>query len=618
VRRGCALAVATVLSLALGWAGAPGALGAGATYTVLKCHASSRSASEASAQSRGAYPTQNRCAGTDQRLEVTNDGYATAGQSGVWTYSAPAGTEIVAVNARANLRRDNHHLAQLVAIDAQGGTRVLANGPDSGEGFQPYSVAGLRHVALALILFCGDGGGCAASEQAHAYAQNLELVLADRSDPAVTAISGGLVEPGWKRGTLRLQAQAADTGSGLERLRAWVNGVQVGEANPVCAGSLGTSTASMLAPCPVAPLGEGFDVSLDTRVAPFVDGPNALLVCAEDFAGNPGSCASRTVYADNAPPQLAFASSQDADDPELIRVRVAEPHSGLDSAAISYRPAGGAVWTPLAVAIGDGELRARIDSGALPPGDYELRAEASDAAGNRAETTRREDGTPMVLSFPLRVPARLVAGLDPGAVERRTVAYGEGATVSGRLLDDDGEPLAGCELTVVEAFGAGALIERRARTVRTDARGAWASELPPGPSRTVSVRFAGSTRHQPLEQVAGHLTVRSRASFRTSRRRIGEGGRVVFAGRVGHYAARMPSAGKLIELQVQEASGRWNTVREAFHTDPSGRYRLGYRFGRFYEADARFRFRVKVAREQAWPYKAPVRSAARTVVVLAR
>jgi hypothetical protein len=381
---------------------------------------------------------------------------------------------------------------------------------------------------------------------------------------------------------------------------------------------LGGPYTSLLAPCPVSPFGDGLDLSVNTATAPFGNGPNALLVCPEDFAGDAGGCASRTVFVDNAPPLLAFTNRQDADDPELIRVRVAEPHSGIDSAQISYRPVGGSVWTPLAVDGIHGELRARVDSDAVPAGEYELRAEAVDVAGNAAATTRRADGTEMVLSFPLRERARLVAGLGPGGAARRTVGYGQGSSVSGRLLDRDGKPLAGRDVTVVEQFGAGALIDRRVRVVSTDSRGAWKSKLPPGPSRTVSASFGGSARFAPLEQVAGRLTVRSRASFRTSRLRLAEGGRVVFAGRIGHRAAEMPVGGKLIELQVRESVGRWNTVGEAFHTEASGRYRLGYRFGRFYEADARFRFRVKVAREQAWPYKAPVRSVARTVVVLAR
>ena len=92
----------------------------------------------------------------------------------------------------------------------------------------------------------------------------------------------------------------------------------------------------------------------------------------------------------------------------------------------------------------------------------------------------------------------------------------------------------------------------------------------------------------------------------------------MFAGRVAHFGARIPSAGKLVELQVRESARRWNTVREAFHTKQSGRFRLGYRFGRFYETDTKFRFRVKVARRKGWPYKAPVRSRSRTVTVLAR
>jgi hypothetical protein len=111
--------------------------------------------------------------------------------------------------------------------------------------------------------------------------------------------------------------------------------------------------------------------------------------------------------------------------------------------------------------------------------------------------------------------------------------------------------------------------------------------------------------------------VRSKASFRTSRKRVPEGEKIVFKGKVGHVGARIPVGGKLIELQVQEGAGRWNTVREAFYTKPSGRYRLAYRFGRFYVADAVFMFRAKIAREQGWPYKAPVRSRSRQVTVLA-
>ena len=301
MRRAALLTAILFASVAAATTSPPAALAANATYTVLKCHANSRSAAEAISESRGAYSTQNRCPGTDRRLELSNLGFATAGQNGFWRFNAPPGTEIVAVNARANLRRENHHLAQIVAVDAQGGTRVLANGSDSSQGYQAYSSSGLRHVALVVILICSDGGGCAYAPQAHAHVQNIELVLADRYDPRVTAVGGGLVEPGWKRGTEELRAQATDTAAGSSIAR-WVDGVEVGRANPACGGVLGGPYSSVLVPCPVDPIGVDLDRPISTAAAPFLNGANSLFVCPEDFAGNRGGCALRTVYVDNALP----------------------------------------------------------------------------------------------------------------------------------------------------------------------------------------------------------------------------------------------------------------------------------------------------------------------------
>jgi hypothetical protein len=153
--------------------------------------------------------------------------------------------------------------------------------------------------------------------------------------------------------------------------------------------------------------------------------------------------------------------------------------------------------------------------------------------------------------------------------------------------------------------------------VRTDDRGRWRSFLPAGPSRTVSAHFDGDARYLPGETSAGALAVRSRVRFETSRRKVRQGGRIVFGGRIGRRGARIPNGGKLLELQVRERPGRWSTVREAFRTGPRGRYRLRYRFGRFYQRDVRFTFRVKVAREGNWPYRA-TSSRARRVTVLAR
>ncbi len=223
----------------------------------------------------------------------------------------------------------------------------------------------------------------------------------------------------------------------------------------------------------------------------------------------------------------------------------------------------------------------------------------------------------MVLTFPLREPVQLISRLGHGGESGETIGYGRDSKAQGRLLDRSGEPMADRAVTVTEYFGIGALIDQRVRTVTTDKRGRWSSALPAGPSRTVSVSFAGTPQYQPLSAEPDELRVRSRASFATSRDRVPEGKGVLFEGKVGHFGARVPAGGKLIELQVREGRARWNTVREAFHTDSSGRFKLRYRFGRFYETNAHFVFRVKIAREQGWPYKAPGRSPSRAVTVVA-
>ena len=91
---------------------------------------------------------------------------------------------------------------------------------------------------------------------------------------------------------------------------------------------------------------------------------------------------------------------------------------------------------------------------------------------------------------------------------------------------------------------------------------------------------------------------------------------MTFGGAVKHHGAQIPVGGKLVELQVREGARKWGTVKEAFATRGDGRYSTSYRFGTFYTRPVTFRFRVKVTRENGWPYKAPVRSRARRVTVV--
>jgi hypothetical protein len=463
-------------------------------------------------------------------------------------------------------------------------------------------------------LSCEEADGCQQSNLAKTWIRHVELTLADYSDPVFSEVSGTLLDGGWVRGDRSLSSAAEDDGAGLSGVAIEIDAAALTTENGSCPGRVaGTSFAARLAPC-------GPEVQLvspaSTTEPPFHDGSNELTICASDFAGNE-TCQARTIQIDNTSPSVAFKNAQDPADPDLVRASVSDVHSGVASGRIYFRPVGSGLWQPLATELASGELRARVDSSAVPPGEYEFIAEATDVAGNRTESMLRQNGQPMGLTFPLKSGVQLTADLKPGGAKRQTVAYGRDSAVAGRLLSATGAPLPNRDVIVVEYFGQGALIERRIRTVDTDGQGRWSSKLPAGPSRVVTAYFDGDLQHLPAETEAGSLRVRSKASFRTSRKRVPEGEKIVFKGKVGHVGARIPVGGKLIELQVQERAGRWNTVREAFYTKPSGRYKLGYRFGRFYVADAVFRFRAKVAREQGWPYKAPVRSRSRQVTVLA-
>ena len=320
---------------------------------------------------------------------------------------------------------------------------------------------------------------------------------------------------------------------------------------------------------------------------------------------------------DNAPPALAFANEQDADSVETIRADVSDEHSGVGTARLFMRPADGTDWQPLETKLVDGQARASVDSSSLPAGEYEFRATAADVAGNTSETTRRANGEPMKLIFPLRKPAELTAHLNRGGSKSQVVRYGTDAKAKGLLLDPSGEPIAGAEVTVIENFGAGALLRERISQATTDEQGKWRSKIPAGPSREVRATYGGSGKFAPVGKSVGSFLVRSRASLRTSRDSIPAGETLRFNGKVSHFGARIPAGGKLLELQVRVKTGRWQTVGESFRTNENGVYRRSYRFGRQYTQDALFRFRLKVKREANWPYKR-TNTGHRTVVVRAR
>lgn len=607
------LTFVTVLT-SIGLVMAPAAAQAtGGGYYVGQCWDYYRATPDIPAASgSGQYLAQNKCGSAAAALEITNVGGAVINHGRQFTMNAPPGTTIREIHLDANLRRGSGHHAQIAVYD---GSSVipLVTGPDSNPSWQHYAFGGLNHPQLVVRLYCTNGN-CPHDEQAHVYARNIVLLLADNSDPAVTGVGGSLLGGGWLRGSQTLSATASDAGGGVSTLSGSVNGAGVAVGGGCDTGGLGFPYSGPIVPCQG---NAGFNQQVNTATGPFHNGANTVRIAASDYPGNGSQVVEQTALVDNVAPTLTFTNEQDPNAAETIRADVSDQHSGVAGAKLFMRTVGASDWQALETKIVDGQARAQVDSGSFPAGEYEFRASASDVAGNTSETTRRANGDPMRLTFPLRQPVELRAHLNRGGSRSQVVRYGTDAKAKGVLFDPSGEPIIGAEVTIVENFGAGALIRERVSTSTTNEKGKWREKIPAGPSRDVRVVFGGTGKFAPAGTGVGTFLVRSRASLRTSRESVPAGKTVRFKGRVRHFGARIPSGGKLLELQVRVKTGRWQTVGESFRTNEEGVYRRSYRFGRHYGQDALFRFRLKVKREANWPYKR-TNTGQRKVIVRAR
>jgi hypothetical protein len=614
--RARAVIVLAVVSGLGGLAGAAPASAAGGTYDVVQCHPLHRGIPDARISDNAAYAVRQGCPDedSDHAIRIDNIGAASDGQAGRVRWNAPPGTGIVAVTLGVRLRRDAGHKARVYMADGQlRETARVATGTNAGTGWTSQSWSGPAQDQLVVSLQCDDPGDCPRSDEAKAWVRNIRVTLKDFEDPEVE-VGGSLLTPGWLRGFHSLSIDASDSGAGMHALWARIDGTEVLFAATDCEPLADTVLWTRLAPCAGARSWQG---PINTAALPNPSGVSALQVCASDPAGNQ-TCSGHSIRLDNSVPTLSFPAAQDPDDPELIRAHAEDPHSGIAEGTISYRAVGATEWTPLLTQRNPGSLTARVDSASEPPGEYEFMVEATDVAGNEASTTLREDGTPMRLSFPLRSGVDLEARLAPGGGPVQALEYGEASRATGRLTTAAGEPMAGAEVVVDEYFGEGALIDHRIRTVVTDENGRWSSKLPAGPSRSVTATYAGDQRYLDADEAVGRLAVQTGARFATSRARVPEGQKVSFEGRVGRKGARIPSRGKLIQLQYHDpTSKRWFTVRNAFYTDSRGHYRFGYKFGRHYLENVKIRFRLRVMPESNWPYKA-VNTRARRVIIVAK
>ncbi|HEX7058231.1 MAG TPA: hypothetical protein VF176_00060 [Solirubrobacterales bacterium] len=370
-----------------------------------------------------------------------------------------------------------------------------------------------------------------------------------------------------------------------------------------------------------------------------VSGPGLYTfhIWLRDEAGNdaPGSAVEVPLRFDNVAPGVAFAVDQGLDSvvelPEAVRADVTDIHSHPAGGTISYRRLEGQEWIELPTRFqpGGGAEQASLVAPlpeSLGPGTYLFRAEALDGAGNTATTNRRADGTEMALrkvappqpavteatparsggtskSESVKAKSRIFARLRWGrrAGSDLTVPFGTAAMLSGRLVDADGAGLAGRHLRVVARPSRGALACRRVEIVGTGHRGGFRLHLGAGPSRRITVTFAGDARLDGATRPSMALRVRGGLLFHAAPSALRTGQALRLRGRVRTRGAPIPRRGKLVAIQYREAATRrWRPVLVT-RTDHSGRFRAHYRF-RYVTGVAKIRLRAIALAEERWPY----------------
>lgn len=578
-----------------------------ANYAWLNCSSFDRVAAEpgVSFWRDGGYLVDAACGASNpnwswQIKSVDNASGAGTGGSVVW--NAPAGTLIRSIELVIDARSADHNSADLTVHTPGAGDVVVYRAPDAPGGFRSFTRTGLGASSVEARLYCARTSSCARTDRAHLWVREVVVTLEDLTPPRIALGPSTLVDtPGWVRGNQTLSATASDPESGLFDFGLNINGSDLGQgAGIACPFDLSRPYATQQVPCNTQ---SAYEATFDTRRAPFVNGWNTVTFGGHDYPSGVNYL-QRTVMVDNLAPSAAFANSENPDDPELIKANVSDLHSGLATYEIGYRQvASTGPYRTLAVERSGSELIGRVDSAEHPPGEYEFRVSATDRAGNVTTSTRRANGQPMILSFPLRSPVTLEAHLGGGAGEEQRVGYNSGSTAEGRLVGPNGAPLAHQSVTVVEEMENGSLYPMRDWRAVTDGEGRWTVAIPPGPSGELRAYFDGTPRYQPAQDRVGVLRVNSRASFAPVRRRVPEGEAVRFAGSVHHRDARIPIRGKQLSIQVKLGNkAKWITVKEDFRTRASGRFRFRYRFGKSYTQNVRYKFRLKIHGEADWPY----------------
>jgi hypothetical protein len=239
---------------------------------------------------------------------------APPGTSAGWTFTAPTGTTITALNYERYighifdsnnywspaLRADGTIVPGETCEDSIANSETCFVGGPPGEGGEPGIITGLSAHQLSAGIVCRAPSGqeCvtgATQHQMWAAMYGATVTISDPTPPALGTPSGALWGPGaaggFHKGSESVTVSAQDVGGGVQRILLSADGNPVETYSASC-------DFTFAQPCPLSTGAQ----TLTLPTTSLVDGAHTLTLVATDAAGNQSTVASEQVTVDNNPP----------------------------------------------------------------------------------------------------------------------------------------------------------------------------------------------------------------------------------------------------------------------------------------------------------------------------
>jgi hypothetical protein len=267
-----------------------------------------------------------------------------------------------------------------------------------------------------------------------------------------------------------------------------------------------------------------------------------------------------------------------------------------------------------------------FDSSSLAPGAHHLIVSVIDAAGNSAPVLDRTIDVPAPSPAPPGSTSALLPGAAGGAPlpgtpnglgasssavltarwqstanSRLTTPFGRTETITGRLTNPGGVPIAGAQISVTSTVPLAGAAVSAMKAAQTNAGGAFTVRLPARlSSRAIVLSYTAHAGDPvPTAQRALQLAVEAPVSLSIAPRTAPSQGTIRFRGRL--LSGPLPKGGKPVILEARSGRGRWLEFH-VVKTGSRGRFSSSYHFK--FPGPAHYQFRAVCEQEADYPFAA--------------